>query len=64
MDTFYKGNNMYDIIYTPRIHDEISVARFHSETEAQKYLEKIKEIRPKAYPHHRIEEVITKGETV
>jgi len=55
---------MYDIIYTPRIHDEVSVARFHTETEAQKYLEKIKEIRPKAYPHHHIQEVINKGETV
>jgi len=57
-------NNMYEIIYTPRIHDEISVARFHTETDAQEYLEKIKEVRPKAYPYHRIEEVINNGETV
>jgi len=55
---------MYDIIYTPRIHDEVSVARFNTETEAQKYLEKIKEVRPKAYPHHRIELVVNKGEEV
>ena len=55
---------MYDIIYTPRIHDEVSVARFHTETDAQEYLEKIKEVRPKAYPYHRIEEVINNGETV
>ena len=55
---------MYDIIYTPRINDEVSVARFHTEAEAQKYLEKIKEVRPKAYPHHHIQEVINKGETV
>jgi len=57
-------NNMYDIIYTPRIHDEVSVARFYAETDAQEYLEKIKEVRPKAYPYHRIELVINKGETV
>ena len=50
-------NNMYEIIYTPRIHDEVAVARFETETEAQQYMEKLKEVRPKAYPHHRIEAV-------
>ena len=48
---------MYEIIYTPRIHDEVAVARFETETEAQQYMEKLKEARPKAYPHHRIEAV-------
>ena len=33
-------NNMYEIIYTPRIHDEVSIARFGTQEHAQKYLEK------------------------
>ena len=57
-------NNMYEIIYTPRIHDEVSIARFGTQEHAQKYLEKIKEISPKAYPNHRIELVVNKGETL
>ena len=55
---------MYEIIYTPRIHDEVAVARFETEPEARQYMEKIKEVRRKAYPHHRIKLVIYEGETV
>tara|TARA_B110000444_G_C18736314_1_gene545773 strand:- start:596 stop:772 length:177 start_codon:yes stop_codon:yes gene_type:complete len=57
-------NNMYEIIYTPRIHDEVAVAQFETQEHAQQYLEKIKKVRPKAYPYFRIEEAENKGETV
>jgi|TARA_B110000908_G_scaffold90696_1_gene107740 hypothetical protein len=55
---------MYDIIYIPRIHDEVTVASFKTEPEAEQYLENIKEVRPKAYPHHYIQLVVNKGENV
>lgn len=51
---------MYEVIYTPRVEDEVTVARFETQVEADKHMEKIKELRPKAYPHHYIK----KGETV
>ena len=44
---------MFEVIYIPRIHDEVAVARFTSE-EAEDHMEKIKVERPKAYPHHYI----------
>ena len=45
----------YQIIYTPRIEDEVVVAEFSTLKEAELHMNKIKEERPKAYPHHRIE---------
>ena len=63
IDEDQRGENMYEIIYTPRIHDEVAVARFETEPEANQYMEKLKEVRPKAYPYHRIE-AVQQGETV
>ena len=48
---------MFEIIYIPRIHDEVTVARFKTRSEAEAYMETIKEKRPKAYPHHYIQAV-------
>ena len=45
---------MFEVIYIPRIHDEVAVAQFTSKEEAEAYMEVIKEKRPKAYPHHYI----------
>jgi hypothetical protein len=47
---------MFEIIYIPRIHDEVTVAQFTLKEEAEEYMEVIKEKRPKAYPHHYIKE--------
>lgn len=47
---------MFQIIYIPRIHDEVAVAQFATKDEAEAYMELIKEKRPKAYPHHYIKE--------
>ncbi len=47
---------MFQIIYIPRIHDEVAVAQFATKNEAEAYMELIKEKRPKAYPHHYIKE--------
>jgi len=47
---------MFEVIYIPRIHDEVAVAQFSSEEEAKAYMEKIKVERPKAYPHHYIKQ--------
>lgn len=49
-------NKMYQIIYIPRIQDEVSVAEFDTKSEAEGWLENIKEVNPKAYPHHYIKE--------
>lgn len=50
------GEKMFQIIYIPRIHDEVAVAQFATKDEAEAYMELIKEKRPKAYPHHYIKE--------
>lgn len=50
-------SKMFEIIYIPRIHDEVAVARFKTRSEAEAYMEIIKEKRPKAYPHHYIQEI-------
>ena len=51
---------MVEVIYTPRVEDEVVVASFKTEAEAEQHMEEIKELRPKAYPHHYIK----KGEMV
>tara|TARA_A100001011_G_scaffold65106_1_gene66008 strand:- start:249 stop:497 length:249 start_codon:yes stop_codon:yes gene_type:complete len=51
-----EGSIMFEVIYIPRIHDEVAVARFKTRSEAEAYMEIIKEKRPKAYPHHYIQE--------
>lgn len=45
---------MFEVIYIPRIEDEVAVARFDTEHEAEAHMEMIKRERPKAYPHHYI----------
>ena len=37
---------MFEIIYIPRIHDEVTVARFKTRSEAEAYMETIKEKKP------------------
>tara|TARA_B100000886_G_C20150356_1_gene377762 strand:+ start:300 stop:572 length:273 start_codon:yes stop_codon:yes gene_type:complete len=49
-------SKMFEIVYIPRIHDETVVARFKTRSEAEAYMETIKEKSPKAYPHHYIQE--------
>jgi hypothetical protein len=49
-------NKMYEVIYIPRIQDEVSVAEFDTKSEAEDWLENIKEVNPTAYPHHYIKE--------
>ena len=49
-------NKMYEVIYIPRIQDEVSVAEFDTKSEAEGWLENIKEVNPTAYPHHYIKE--------
>lgn len=47
---------MYQVIYRPKVQDEVVVAQFETRAEADEYMEKIKEQKPKAYPHHYIKE--------
>ena len=47
----------FEIIYTPRVENEVVVAKFETLEEATNHLETIKHTRPNAYRHHRIEEV-------
>ena len=44
----------YEIIYIPKIQDEVSVAQFNTQLEAEKWMEHIKNNNPKSYPHHYI----------
>lgn len=46
----------YDIIYVPRIQDEVVIATFGTLEEANDQMNKIKEQNPKAYNHHYIQE--------
>ena len=45
---------MFEIIYIPRIENEVIVARFDKKIEAEDHMEMIKQERPKAYPYHYI----------
>ena len=47
---------MYQVIYIPKVEDEVVVAQFKTRVEADEYMEKIKEQKPKAYQHHYIKE--------
>lgn len=44
----------YEVIYIPRIHDEVAIAKFNNLDDAKKLMQTIKENRPKAFPHHYI----------
>lgn len=45
---------MFVILYQPRTEDEIVVAKFDNEADAQSHMELIKKTKPQAYPFHRI----------
>jgi len=51
---------MYEIWYIPRIQDELVVAQFKTEDEAQQVMSELKDKRPKAFPHHYIWNTETK----
>ena len=51
----------YEIWYIPRIHDELVVAQFETEHEAQVAMTELKHKRPKAFPHHYIWNTQTKS---
>ena len=50
----------YEIWYIPRIQDELVVAKFETEHEAQVAMTELKYNRPKAFPHHYIWNAQTK----
>ena len=50
------GEKMFQIVYVPRVQDEVVVAQFTTKEEAEAHMEAIKEKRPKAYQHHYIKE--------
>ena len=52
-----RTGNLFEIIYIPRIQDEVVVARFDTEDEAKSHMDMIKEKKPKAYPHHYIKKI-------
>ena len=45
---------MFRIIYTSRIQDEVVVATFAEESDANEYMDKLAEINPNVLPYHRI----------
>ena len=45
---------MYEIWYTPRIHDDVLCWKFETEGDAHEAMTKLKSHRPKAFPHHYI----------
>ena len=47
----------FEIIYTPRVENEVVVAKFETLEEATNHLKTIKQTRPNTYRQHRIEEV-------
>ena len=48
-------DTMIKVMYQPRMDDPVCVARFSTQEEAQAHLENIKIERPKAAPHHYVE---------
>jgi hypothetical protein len=47
---------MFEVIYIPRVEEEIIVAQFDTEEEANAWMRQIKVMRPKSYPHHYVKE--------
>ena len=47
---------MFNVIYIPRVENEVVVAKFDTSDEAEDYMKKIKVERPKAYSHHYIKQ--------
>jgi len=51
---------MFEIIYTPRIEDEVVIATHSSITDAKQHMKKIKKTNLKAFKHHYIYDNIHK----
>ena len=47
---------MFNVMYIPRVENEVIVATFDTQADAESHMEKIKVERPKAYPHHYIKQ--------
>ena len=50
-------SKIYQIIYEPRVEDEVVVATFEKESDANKYMDNLAEINPNVLPYHRIVEI-------
>lgn len=48
---------MYGVVYEPRVQDEQTIAIFSTKEKAEKFLEKIKTQRPKAWKYHSIKTI-------
>ena len=48
---------MFNVIYIPKIEDEVTVASFNTKQEADAHMDHIAEVKPNALPHHYIQEV-------
>ena len=48
---------MFNVIYIPKIEDEVIVASFNTKQEADAHMEYIAKVKPNALPHHYIQEV-------
>tara|TARA_B100000780_G_scaffold275092_1_gene241115 strand:- start:851 stop:1000 length:150 start_codon:yes stop_codon:yes gene_type:complete len=48
---------MFNVIYIPKIEDEVVVATFKTQDEAQDHMDHIAEVKPNVLPHHYIQEV-------
>jgi len=48
---------MFNVIYIPKIEDEVTVASFNTKQEADAHMEYIAKVKPNALPHHYIQEV-------
>ena len=48
---------MYEVIYVPRIEDEIAGARYSTKEEAEQHMEYVKNRQPKVFDYHYIKEI-------
>jgi len=48
---------MYEIIYVPRVEDEIAVARYSTREEAEQHMKYVKNRQPKVFDYHYIKEI-------
>jgi uncharacterized protein (UPF0248 family) len=48
---------VFQIIYKPRVEDEIVVATFAKKSDAEEYMDNLTEINPNVLPYHRVVEI-------
>jgi uncharacterized protein (UPF0248 family) len=53
----WNKKKMFNIVYEPRVEDEVVVATFAKESDANEYMDKLAEINPNVLPYHRIVEI-------